>query len=220
MSIHKNVNVSVSLLSILNSYQRETQNEFLKDSSMNFTTHSGINIPILDFNINHVKFEDIAHGLSNLCRYGGQCSKFYSVAEHCILVSLMIELLSPIKDLRKTGLLHDASETYLVDLPTPVKILCPGYQIIEEKFENTIFEAFGLKYGFRNPIIKECDRRMYLIERSVLLPGYAHRNEDTDFHQTVAKSFNDQLKIRFLSPEDAKRAFIDRAKEIGIQEAV
>ncbi|MCW1410872.1 MULTISPECIES: hypothetical protein [Rhizobium] len=29
---------------------------------------------------------DIAQGLSNICRYAGQCKKFYSVAEHSIHV--------------------------------------------------------------------------------------------------------------------------------------
>src|SRR5262245_14828098 len=51
--------------------------------------------------------EDIAHGLSNICRYSGQCKRFYSVAEHSLLVSEVAE------GFEFAALLHDAAEAFI-----------------------------------------------------------------------------------------------------------
>ncbi len=60
--------------------------------------------------------EDIAHSLSMLCRFTGHCKRFYSVAEHSILVSYFCDPAD-----RRHALLHDGSEYGLTDLPTPLK---------------------------------------------------------------------------------------------------
>ena len=65
---------------------------------------------------NTIDIIDIAHGLSNICRYGGQCSRFYSVAEHCCYVSDA----SP-EGSKLAALLHDASEAYIGDMIQPLK---------------------------------------------------------------------------------------------------
>jgi uncharacterized protein len=51
------------------------------------TLMSGTYFDFLDPAGSDFKIEDIAHGLSNICRYAGQCCRFYSVAEHCLHVS-------------------------------------------------------------------------------------------------------------------------------------
>jgi hypothetical protein len=79
-------------------------------------TFSGVEFYPFDPLPSEILIEDIAHALSMQCRYAGHVRRFYSVAEHCVRVA---ELL-PIED-RLWGLLHDASEAYLVDLPRPIK---------------------------------------------------------------------------------------------------
>lgn len=85
--------------------------------------------------------EDIAHALSNICRFGGHVTHFYSVAEHSVNVSILAEN-------KLEGLLHDASEAYLVDIPKPIKAYLSNYKDIETK----LMEAIGLKFGAGWPL--------------------------------------------------------------------
>ena len=54
------------------------------------TTWTGKRFNPLKPDATKVDIRDIAHALSQLCRFGGHCTKFYSVAEHSILVSRMV----------------------------------------------------------------------------------------------------------------------------------
>src|ERR1017187_10636100 len=76
------------------------------------TTFSGIHFWPLLPNPADIRIEDIAHALSNQCRFAGHAREFYSVAEHSVRVSQ----LCPPED-ALWGLLHDASEAYLTDVP-------------------------------------------------------------------------------------------------------
>lgn len=88
-----------------------------------------------------IEIVDIAHALSNLCRFGGHSNWFYSVAQHCVLVSLAVP-----SEFALYGLLHDASEAYLIDVPRPIKH-ADGMQVYrraEARLEEVIYERFGL----------------------------------------------------------------------------
>lgn len=76
---------------------------------------------------------DIAHSLSQQCRFAGHCSSFYSVAQH----SLIVASIAPYK-YRLEALLHDAAEAYLVDLPRPVKRQVEGYAETEDRLSRVI----------------------------------------------------------------------------------
>lgn len=86
-----------------------------------------------------VHIEDIAHALSLICRYGGHCRSFYSVAQHSILVSRALPA-----EHKLWGLLHDASEAYVIDVPRPLKPYLTGYREAEDKVMEAIAERFGL----------------------------------------------------------------------------
>lgn len=106
---------------------------------------SGVAFWPLDPRADEVRLEDIAHSLSLLCRFGGHCSTFYSVAEHSVHVA---RLCSP--EAALWGLLHDASEAYVVDLPKPLKRMLPDYSVIEDGVMLAIADHFGL-----NPVMPE-----------------------------------------------------------------
>jgi hypothetical protein len=102
---------------------------------------------------------DIAGALARQCRYGGHCMRFYSVAEHCVLVA------SKASDKNKfTALMHDASEAYLVDIPRPIKNLLPDYQRIEK----TLMRALSDRFDFDYPLpeeVKQLDEAILTDER-------------------------------------------------------
>jgi uncharacterized protein len=96
----------------------------------------------LDPRPEEVRIEDIAHALSNQCRFSGHVRRFYSVAQHSIHVT---ELCPP--EHRLAALLHDAPEAYVIDLPRPIKQLpeLHPYRVAELK----VWEAVVLRFGLQ-----------------------------------------------------------------------
>ena len=132
------------------------------------------------FYIQHPEFniEDIAEGLAKSCRYNGHCSKFYSVAEHSYMVSLLVH---PTRAL--TGLMHDATEAYLSDVPAPFKQLLPDWKEIDVALEAKLYEHFGLEH---HQDIKECDWLALFIEAYHLLPSKGVGWTDPDNYRQQA----------------------------------
>lgn len=91
-----------------------------------------------------VFIEDIAHSLSMQCRYAGHCLRFYSVAEHSVLLTRYFRQKGAPLTTQLWALLHDASEAYLVDVPRPVKPYLEGYRQAEAAVMRAICERFGL----------------------------------------------------------------------------
>jgi hypothetical protein len=110
-------------------------------SDGSITTFSGMRFWPLIPNPADIRIEDIAHALSNQCRFAGHSREFYSVAEHSVRVS---QHCRPEDAL--WGLLHDASEAYLSDVPAPLKELpaFEAYRAAERSLQGTIAVRFGL----------------------------------------------------------------------------
>jgi len=122
-----------------------------------FETYSGIEIDILNPTIDMICIEDIAYGLANICRFGGQIDNHYSVAKHSIYVARLCPDLPP-NDLKLVGLMHDASEAYLGDVVKPIKHLFGKmYSELEERYMRLIFEKYNLDYD-KLALIKKYDK--------------------------------------------------------------
>jgi hypothetical protein len=117
----------------------------------------------LDPQPEEIHIEDIAHALSLICRFNGHCDGFYSVAQHSIMIACMA---SPENAL--WGLLHDAAECYVADMPRPVKRCIPGYKEIEAGVELAVAQKFGLP-EIMPPEIKELDHAMLALEANTVL---------------------------------------------------
>ncbi len=128
-------------------------------------TQSGRVIDVTDPKPEDIDIGDIAHALSQLCRFGGHTSRFYSVAEHSVRVSSIVP---PEHALQ--GLLHDATEAYLVDMPSPIKRLLPEYYLLEQRLWHVIADKFGVPREMHESV-KEIDARICISEKIALVGG-------------------------------------------------
>ena len=149
-----------------------------------------------------ILIRDIAHALAMQCRYGGHSLWHYSVAQHSVLVSQIVP-----PSMALSGLLHDASEAYLVDLPRPVKHsrYLDGYREIEERLEEQIAKAFELPYPFPQEV-KEADLEVYYSEARALFTKV-----HPDWEIPIPKV---NIEIATLNPYEAEVLFLDRFKEL------
>lgn len=165
-------------------------------------TFSGRQFWPMDPRAEEVSLVDIAHSLSMQCRFAGHCIKFYSVAEHCCLIH------DAASDANKAwGLLHDASEAYLVDVPRPVKPFLVGYKDAENAVTAVIMQYFGLDANQPDEI-KELDGRILKDEavQNMLRPPVAWDYTGEPLH----------VRINLWSPDKAKTEFLDRARSLGL----
>lgn len=112
----------------------------------NIQVRSGVFFDPLNPTPEGIRIEDIAHSLSNLCRFTGHSNVFYSVAQHSVLVSY---LMTQSNTASLWGLLHDATEAYIGDINRPLKVylntqLKGGFAAMENNLMAVIAEKFGL----------------------------------------------------------------------------
>lgn len=128
--------------------------------------------------IQDVRIEDIAHALAAASRFGGHARCPYSVGQHSHIASQILEGLSGPRA-ALYGLLHDASEAYLGDVPRPLKKLpaFEGYRAAESYLQGVIYLAFGLSKHDEPEHLKTVDRRLLRTEQQCLMPpALAHED--------------------------------------------
>ena len=156
---------------------------------------SGSWFDLLDPSNSQFTIQDIAQGLGNICRYAGQCSKFYSVAEH----SLHVSSIAPANKLE--ALMHDAAEAFLGDVTRPLKQLLPRYKQIEKDVEKAIFARFGLDFGCL-VALKKIDLSVLAAEQEQIMP------EGTDYWTRESGIAAAPIVVKFLAPSVAANAFM------------
>lgn len=166
------------------------------------STHSGLKLHLLNPEAKQISIVDIAVGLSRICRFGGQCERFYSVAEHCVRAS---EIVPPEEALN--ALLHDAPEAYLGDVTSPVKALLPDYRALYDRVERVIFNKYGVEM---TAAVKAADLAMLKVERQVLMPQTLGEYWSVLAGVEVVGSHN-RLGWK---PETARREFLYRFFEL------
>jgi len=139
-------------------------------------THMGNYFDFADMQNSVIDIKDIAYALSNTCRYGGHCNKYYSVAQHSVLVSYMV----PEEDALE-GLMHDSSEAFLGDVPTPLKNLLPDFQKLEFELEEIIAQRFGFRYPFPESVHR-ADKMLLAAEQRDLMPNY---DDAKKWHESI-----------------------------------
>ena len=130
-------------------------------------TWTGQEVNPFNMTVDQIDIRDIARALSMQCRYNGHISDFYSVAEHSILISYALERDEYSLNTQKHGLLHDASEAYIGDIPTPIKAQLSTVKLCENEIHKLVAEKFNIE---DSPIVHEYDKRIISDERSAFIP--------------------------------------------------
>ncbi len=125
--------------------------------------------------LNQYDIADIAHAIAHNNRYNGHMDHAYSVGQHSVLVAEQVlemwdvdeetwaanygsdEWMEERSKVGLQALLHDATEAYMPDMPSPIKLCLPDFMEMEEKIKNSIMDAFDLPQEF-HPLIEEVDK--------------------------------------------------------------
>lgn len=173
-----------------------------------FQTYTGKQFWPLDPRPEDFCIHDIAHALSHICRFGGHCHTFYSVAQHsCHVSDVLRDKFTHTKG-AYIGLMHDATEAYLGDMVRPLKEFMPAYKEAEQDLWLAIARCFNLP-GCMPPYVKEADNLLLMTERRDLLIGTSHR-----WHPSLEAIRPLDYIINPWAPERAKYEFITRYLEL------
>lgn len=164
-------------------------------------TYTGEAFFPLEPDIEKIKIEDIAHALAYQCRYAGHSRYHYSVAQHSIYISAVLP-----KKLALAGLLHDAAETYLTDIPRPLKPFLPDYKKWERNLEELICQKY--RVDIFDPAIKEMDTRILYNERDAFM-GPPPRD------WALSGGAIPDLVIEQWTPDRAEFTFLQRFYELA-----
>ncbi|MBQ1663870.1 MAG: phosphohydrolase [Clostridia bacterium] len=107
-------------------------------------TISGVLLDPKHVKADDIRLYDIAHPLSFICRGVGQVKHFLSVGQHCINCAKEAEGRGYSDRVILACLLHDGAEAYVSDIIRPVKVLLENFDEIEDRFQEAIYEHFGL----------------------------------------------------------------------------
>lgn len=167
---------------------------------------------------------DVAHSLALQCRYNGHVDRFYSVAEHCVLLSRWAEEHGHTRLVQLEALLHDATETYVGDMIRPLKHTdeMKPYRDAEAVVQLAVWQRFSLPVictleaehdgdcalvPVESPTVKQIDTRIALDERNALLSNTRHPWA-IDSLQPLG------VPVQGWAPREAESAYLKRLEEL------
>lgn len=136
--------------------------------------------------------EDIAHNLAHICRYTGAVKKFFSVAQHSVLVSLAVP-----PEHALSGLMHDASEAFMSDLNSPLKALMKPYKTLEKRVEKEIFGRLGLPFPMKSSV-KVADISLFLAENRDLRGIVSYEGDIDPYEKKIVPWTSAKAKKEFM----------------------
>lgn len=179
-------------------------------------THSGETIYLRAFDPRKIKLPDIAHSLAHINRFNGHALRPISVAEHSLMVCLILEQHFQVKNPAAllAGLLHDAHEAYTGDVTQPVKqVLGETWAEFENAAQRTVLKRFGVWTAFvsNHLAIKDADLHALTSEREQLMPAGEYWCCQATHPAIAWVNYRDQSG---MNAKDWTTAFLDRADEL------
>jgi hypothetical protein len=171
-----------------------------------FLTSSGRQVFPLDLRAEDVEPDEIAHALGNLCRFGGHCREFYSVAQHSLHVAIQLP-----ERLKLQGLLHDATEAYVGDVIRPLKRRLPEFAGIEARVWRAVAERFSLPEEL-DPLVKEADNRMLLTEKRDLVPPHSWKWTEEQVADASALPY--EFQVVPWAPLTSRENFLEYYRQV------
>ena len=169
------------------------------------STYTGREFHVFKPVLEEIDINDIARALSMLCRFNGHVKKFYSVGQHSVLVSRLVN-----PEYALEGLLHDATEAYIGDLVRPLKIFMSEFVAAEKTLELAIAQKFNLNISEEVHLqIKKADNIALITEARDLVASKVIMSRFSPEIQPLKK------KIRGLKPSDAEQKFLERYYELN-----
>jgi|AntDeeMinimDraft_4_1070355.scaffolds.fasta_scaffold00020_28 hypothetical protein len=163
------------------------------------STHTGRSFRPLDPQPEQIALADLAHGLSNVCRGAGQTAFFYSVSLHSIHVTEELARNDESELVQFYGLLHDAAEAYVTDVPSPLKRHLPGYREIEDDIQAAVWAAFDVDQPSDEQYraVKRADRALGQYELPELFPQQTWEGERPDLDYDLRADARFDVPRRF-----------------------
>lgn len=166
--------------------------------------------PLFDYEAPSIVLADVARGLSQVCRFAGQTDRYYTVAEHSMLVAALV--LEDTRDigLTQAALWHDAHEAFVGDVPTPLKPkLGPEYRVIVDRIDIAVASYLGIDPDtLHDPAIKRADRLAMLYEASILQPRSDAWAFTRELPHTEVNAILHGRGLQCFLPERAEQTFL------------
>lgn len=156
---------------------------------------------------NQFTIEDIAGGLSKICRFGGQIDCFYSVAEHAYWCATQAICDGLTRSEVAAVLMHDAAEAFVGDVVKPLKIMLPEFSAVEDRVERAIERKFGVDFQTHKSKIRKIDHEMLIAERRAMFSA--------DDVLWAGESTVRRLVVNFRkwTPSQSEKHFLQMAKD-------
>lgn len=158
------------------------------------TTYTGRNFDFNNITKDSIYIPDVLHALPSLNRFLGHSSRPYSVGEHTLRGSVLCNELGFTPEQTLYWFIHDFTEAYVGDCPTPLKRLLPSFKDYEAQVEGAILKHLDLREPTEEEydLVKRIDATMLVLEM-----------RDLTLHE-YEKFVNDDVYLDILEDEKHK----------------
>lgn len=177
-----------------------------------FRTVSGNYIDLLEPDPCMIDIHDIAHGLSNICRFNGQTPEFYSVAQHSVLCYWLAKEKGYTPAERLACLLHDAAEAYVGDMVRPLKQHLAAFAFTEQGVDIAIATALNFDHRQHHALVRLVDLKALATEKHYLFP-----EDQTTWEGLESFDAADVPDWTCWLPDQACKAFLEHVRVAVIE---